>query len=116
MDHTDFEKSISHQLVDSVEYVSGSVVTRSVLKQNTGTVTLSSFDAGEVQPTQYFPFDHLILILDGEAFLCMNEEFSTLEKGQAIIIPAHVKHWIKANKRFKMLSTVIKSGYEDVSI
>ncbi|WP_026952472.1 cupin domain-containing protein [Algoriphagus mannitolivorans] len=116
MDHTDFEKSIPHILVDSVEYVSGSVVTRSILKQNTGTVTISSFDTGEIQTTQYLPFEHMIQILDGEASLCLEDEFLNLETGQAIIIPAHAKHWIKANKRFKMLSTIIKSGYEDVSI
>lgn len=116
MDPTDFEKSIPQLLVDLVEYVSGSVVTRTILRQTTGTVTLSSFDTGEVQATQYLPFDHLIQVLDGVASICLEEKVITLETGQAIMIPAHAKHWIKAKKRFKMLSTVIKSGYEEVSI
>lgn len=115
MDHPEFEKSLAHVLVDSVEYVSGSVVTRSILSQNTGSVSLSSFDTGEVQAAKYSPFDHLIQIIEGEASITIDEHLTTVETGQAIIIPAHVKHWIKANKRFKMISTHIKSGYEDVS-
>ncbi|PZX54058.1 cupin domain-containing protein [Algoriphagus chordae] len=116
MDNTDFEKSITHDLVNSVEYLSRSVVTRSILRQNTGTVSISSFDMGETQQTKYSPYDHLIQIIDGEAFISIDEKSNTVETGQAIIIPAHVKHWIRANKRFKMLSTIIKSGYEDISI
>jgi len=33
--------------------------------------------------------------------------------GEGIIIPAHSYHHFNANEQFKMLSTVIKSGYED---
>ncbi|SIN76108.1 cupin domain-containing protein [Algoriphagus halophilus] len=116
MDHPDFEKSLPHVLVDSVEYVSGSVVTRSILSQNTGSVSLSSFDLGEIQAAKYSPFDHLIEIIEGEASITIDDQLNTVETGQAIIIPAHVKHWIKADKRFKMISTHIKSGYEDISI
>ncbi|WP_439487865.1 hypothetical protein [Algoriphagus sp.] len=116
MDHTDLEKSTVHQLMDSVEYVFGSVVTRSLMNQNTGTVTLSSFDTGEVQESTYLPFDRLIQILDGEATIHLDETTATEKRGQIIIVPAHVKHWIKANKRFKMLSTIVKSGYEEISI
>jgi hypothetical protein len=36
----------------------------------------------------------------------------TPEPLKGIIIPAHASNFIKPNGRFKMISTVIKSGYE----
>ncbi|MDR7129687.1 quercetin dioxygenase-like cupin family protein [Algoriphagus sp. 4150] len=112
----EFEKSTPHRLIDSVEYVPGSVVIRSILTKQTGTVTVSSFDAGEGMMTKSSPFDNLIQILDGIAEIIIEEKSNMVEAGELIIIPAHSKNRITANSKFKMLSTVIKSGYEDVSI
>jgi quercetin dioxygenase-like cupin family protein len=36
-----------------------------------------------------------------------------MKLGEGIIIPAHARHHFIANEQFKMISTVIKSGYED---
>ena len=35
-----------------------------------------------------------------------------LAAGEGIIIPAHLSNFIKPNGRFKMISTIIKSGYD----
>lgn len=112
----EFEKSIVYRLVDTVEYVPGSVVIKSILTKQTGTVTVSSFDTGEGMLSKSSPFDNLIQILDGVAEIIIDEESNTVETGQIIMIPAHAKNRIKANSRFKMMSTIIKSGYEDVSL
>ncbi|WP_299249830.1 cupin domain-containing protein, partial [uncultured Aquimarina sp.] len=105
-----------HKLVDIVEYVPGSVVMKAILKKKTGIVAVLSFDMGEALPSKISPFDNLIQIIDGEAEIIINEESNTIETGHVIIIPAHTRNVVKANKRFKMMSIIIKSGYEDVSI
>lgn len=116
MIYPEFEKSIARRLVDTVDYVPRAVVIKSILTKQTGTVTVSSFDTGEGMLTKSSPFDNLIQILDGVAEIIIEEESNTVETGQVIIIPAHAKNRIKANSRFKMLSTIIKSGYEDISL
>ncbi len=116
MENSEFKKSIIHQLADAIDYVDECVVIKSIFKKETGTVTISSFDAGEARMVKSSPFSNFIQIIDGEAEVIIDDESTTIEMGQAIIIPAHVKNRIKANTRFKMLSTVIKSGYEDVSL
>ncbi|KZS42985.1 cupin [Aquimarina aggregata] len=116
MKNSELEKSCTHALTDTVDYIPGSVVMKAILKKKTGTVTILSFDTGEALPPKISPFDSLIQIIDGEAEIIINEKSCTIETGQVIIIPAHAKNVVKANKRFKMLSTIIKSGYEDMSI
>ncbi|REG88521.1 hypothetical protein C8N25_109136 [Algoriphagus antarcticus] len=66
--------------------------------------------------TKSSPFDILIQILEGLAEIIIEEESNMVQMGQVIIIPAHAKDRIKANSKFKMLSTIIKSGYEDISL
>ena len=58
------------------------------------------------------PFDTFIQVIDGKAEIIIYAKSNMLNTGQAIIIPAHAQNTIKANARFKMISTVIKSGYE----
>jgi quercetin dioxygenase-like cupin family protein len=61
------------------------------------------------------PFDTFIQVIDGKAEIIIHGKSNMLNTGQSIIIPAHASNSIKANVRFKMLSTIIKSGYEEVS-
>jgi len=116
MENSGFEKTSIHRLIDLVDYVTGSVVVKSIMNKKTGTVTMSAFDIGEGLQSKSSPFDCLIQIIDGEAEIVIDDISSKIEAGQVIIIPAHVKNRVKANTRFKMLSTIIKSGYEDISL
>jgi quercetin dioxygenase-like cupin family protein len=43
----------------------------------------------------------------------INEKKYKLRLGEGIIIPAHTSHCFNAHQQFKMISTIIKSGYED---
>ena len=61
------------------------------------------------------PFDTFIQVIDGKAEVVIDDVSSLLNVGESIIIPAHTSNTIKANVRFKMISTTIKSGYEEVS-
>jgi quercetin dioxygenase-like cupin family protein len=110
------ENSKAFKIIDIVEYLPNSVVIKSILKKNTGIVSAISFDSGEVLLGKISPFNTLIQIIDGRSEIIIDDQSNLLVNGQSIIIPAHTKNTIKANVRFKMISTIIKSGYEDVSL
>jgi len=112
VDSSEISKSTPHIIVEIIEYVDKSVVMKTILKKLTGDVGVLSFDAGEGLAEKITPFDTFIQIIEGQAEIFIDGKSSTLLTGQGIIIPAHRSSSIKPNGRFKMISTVIKSGYE----
>jgi quercetin dioxygenase-like cupin family protein len=110
----EFEKSKVFIIVEIIEYVPNSVVIKTILKKTTGNVSAISFDSGEGFAEKTSPFDTFIQVIEGKAQVIIDSKSHHLVTGQSIIIPAHRKNVIKANERFKMISTVIKSGYEEV--
>ena len=109
----ELEKAKTHIIVQIIEYMPNAVVSRTIIKKTTGNVTVSSFDAGEDLDEKSSAFDTYIQIIDGVAEITINGKVFKLKLGEGIIIPAHSKHQFNANEQFKMISTVIKSGYED---
>jgi quercetin dioxygenase-like cupin family protein len=107
------EKSKIFIIVEIIEYVPNSVVIKTILKKTTGNVSAVSFDSGEGFAEKTSPFDTFIQVIEGKAEITIDSISNSLSTGQSIIVPAHTKNTIKANERFKMISTVIKSGYED---
>jgi quercetin dioxygenase-like cupin family protein len=112
----EFEKSKSFIIVEIIEYVPNSVVIKTILKKTTGNISAVSFDTGEGFPEKISPFDSFIQVIEGKAEIIIDSISHHLMIGESIIIPAHRRNKIKANQRFKMISTVIKSGYEDIVV
>ncbi len=112
-DQIELEKSTSHIIVAIIEYMPNAVVTKTIIKKLTGNITVSSVDAGEELVEKITPFDTYIQIIDGAAELRINNKAFFLKLGDGIIIPAHAKHNFNAKEQFKMISTIIKSGYEE---
>ncbi len=108
----ELEKSKAHIIVEIIEYVPNAVVTKTIIRKTTGSVTVSSLDAGEELSEKTLPFDTFIQIIDGKAEMKINNNIYHLKLGEGIIIPAHSKHYFNATEQFKMISTIIKSGYE----
>ncbi len=115
METSEIEKAKTFIIVEIIEYIPNSVVIRTIIRKTTGNVSAVSFDSGEVLTEKISPFDTFIQIIDGKAEIVIDDRSSLLNTGESIIIPAHTRNTIKANVRFKMLSTIIKSGYEEVS-
>ena len=86
------------------------------MSKETGYVTISAHDKGVIVKTKALAFDQLIHIIDGAAEVIIEGQITYLKAGQILLIPAHSPNTIKANERFKMMSTIIKSGYEEVNI
>ena len=108
----ELEKSEVHIVVEIIEYVPHAVLSKTILKKSTGNITVSSFALGEELAEKTSPFDNYIQIIDGSAEVIIDEKKHKLELGMGIIIPAHAPHCFNANEQFKMISTIIKSGYE----
>jgi quercetin dioxygenase-like cupin family protein len=113
IDKTEIEKSKVHIIVEIIEYVPNAVVSKTIIKRSTGNITVSSLDAGEELAEKKTPFDTYVQIIHGAAELIINDTTYRLRLGEGIIIPAHATHCFNANEQFKMISTVIKSGYEE---
>jgi quercetin dioxygenase-like cupin family protein len=116
MHTTEIEKSKTHILIEIIEYVPNSVVSKTIIRKTTGNVTVTAIDTGETLAEKISPFDTFIQIIEGKAEVVINDIFNTLNVGQGIIIPAHTANIVNANERFKMILTVIKSGYEENSL
>jgi quercetin dioxygenase-like cupin family protein len=116
MDTSEIEKSRSHILIEIIEYVPNSVVSKTIIRKTTGNISVVAIDTGEIMAEKISPFDTFIQIIEGKAEIFINEKSNMLQTGEAIIIPAHTSNSVKANERFKMVSTIIKSGYESISI
>jgi quercetin dioxygenase-like cupin family protein len=113
MEPIELEKSKVHIVVEIIKYIPNAVVSKTIIKKITGNITASSFDAGEELAEKTSPFDTYIQIIDGTAEIIVNKEKHMLKLGEGMIIPAHASHCFNANEQFKMIATVIKSGYED---
>ncbi len=112
-ENSELEKASSHIIVEIIEYIPNAVVSKTIIRRTTGNITVSSFGAGEELAEKTSPFDNYIQIIDGTAEIIIDDKKFNLRLGDGIIIPAHTKHRINANEQFKMISTIIKSGYED---
>jgi len=112
-DIVELEKSTPHIIVAIIEYIPNAVLTKTIIKKTTGNITVTSLDAGEELTEKTSPFDTFIQIIDGTAQVVINEKKYKLRLGEGIIIPAHAAHCFNATEQFKMISTTIKSGYED---
>lgn len=113
MNYPEIVKSKTHIIIEIIDYLPNSVVSRTIIKKSTGNVTAYSFDSGEGLTEKTSPFDTFAQIIDGKAEIVIDGHPHLLNIGEGIVIPAHRPNAIKANERFKMILTIIKSGYED---
>lgn len=97
------------KLTDLVDYQDGAVVSREIVKQKSGSVTLFAFDEGQGLSEHMAPFDALVYLLDGEAEIIISGRPHRLKQGEMIIMPANQPHSLKTIKKFKMVLTMIKA-------
>lgn len=98
-----------YNLNDMLDYQEGSVVSRTLIDKNEGTVTLFSFDKDQGLSEHTAPFDALVNVFDGKVKITISKKDYILNKGQMIIMPANEPHALKALERFKMMLIMIKA-------
>lgn len=99
----------ANSLTDMVVYQQDAVVSKTILKKNTGTVTLFAFDAGQGLSEHTAPFDAMVQVLDGEVEITISGKPYTLKQGDFIVMPANEPHALMGIKKFKMMLTMIRS-------
>lgn len=103
-----FPKAQKFSFNDSVAYADNAVVSKILLRNDKGNVTLFSFDQGEFLSEHTAPFDAIVQILDGTAEVVIDGKPNLLQTGESIIMPAGIPHALHAVERFKMLLIMIK--------
>ena len=96
-------------LLQSLDYQAGAVVSKTLIKKETGTVSLFAFDEGQGLSEHTAPFDAMVQVLDGKVEILISKKPYVLSVGDVIIMPANEPHALKALAKFKMLLTMIKS-------
>lgn len=96
------------RLIDLVEYQEGSVVSRAIIDEKMGTVTLFAFDEGQGLSEHTTPYDALVNVLDGEAEIIISGKTFRLKEGEMVIMPANEPHSLNALTKFKMILTMIR--------
>ena len=84
------------------------VVSRTIVKKKTGTVTVFAFDAQEGLSEHTTPFDALLMSLEGEAEITISGVHHRMRTGDIIRLPAGEPHAVKALSPFKMILTMIR--------
>jgi quercetin dioxygenase-like cupin family protein len=110
MGTNEFEKSRIFDFSDSIDYSDGGIVSKTVLKKQSGNISLFSFAKGEALSEHTAPFDAMIQVVDGRGEVIIGGKSFLLETGQTIIMPANITHSVNAVEKFKMVLTMIKSS------
>ena len=103
-------KSKPVNIENLIEYQEDSVVSREIIRKETGTVTIFAFDKGEGLSEHTAPFDAMVQIVDGTAEIIISGNKNVVETGEMIIMPGNVPHALNAVDRFKMVLTMIRSN------
>jgi len=107
MENKSFPTAEKFSMTDKVAYAEGSVVSKIIIRNDKGNVTLFAFDKGEFLSEHTAPFDAIVQILDGTGEVVIDGDPFQLKVGESIIMPANIRHAVNAPERFKMLLTMI---------
>jgi quercetin dioxygenase-like cupin family protein len=95
-------------MVSSIDYQTGAVVSKQLLKKNSGNVTLHAFDKNETLNENTFSHDMLIHVLEGTMDLHVNGTTNLIKAGEYFVLPSKVTHVLISKEKTKVLATVIK--------
>ena len=104
MVHSEVQK-----LSEMVNYQDGTIVSKTLINKDKGTVTLFAFDKDQSLSEHTAPFDALLQVIDGEVEIVISGKKHRLTTGEMILMPANVPHAVKAIEKFKMMLIMIKS-------
>ena len=102
-------KSRTLKTGDLIDYQEGAVVSREIIKRETGTVTVFAFDKDEGLSEHTAPFDAMVQVIEGKAEISISSKKNLVGTGEMIIMPANIPHALHAPERYKMVLTMIRS-------
>ena len=102
------EKATVFNPSKEVEYTGNGIVSKRILEQNNGNISLFSFDQGQKLSEHTAPFDAVIQVIDGTAEILIDGQPQIVIAGEFIIMPANIPHAVNAIEKFKMILVMIK--------
>lgn len=109
MENFQIVKTKAEKLSNAIDYSEGSVVSKQIIKAQTGNITLFAFDNGEGLSEHSAPFDAFVEVLDGTAEITIGGIKHAVAAGEFIVMPANIPHALKAVEKFKMMLVMIRS-------
>ncbi|NLA75322.1 MAG: cupin domain-containing protein [Deltaproteobacteria bacterium] len=105
---TGLKGGVTTSIEELIEYGEDAVVSRTLVENDAGTVTLFAFDEGQGLSEHTAPFDALVQVVDGESEIIIGGTSNSVKKGELILMPANIPHALRAVKRFKMILTMLR--------
>lgn len=105
-----FNTAEVYTLKNMVDYADGSTVSKIIIRNDKGNLTLFAFDKGQNLSEHSAPFDAIVQVLEGTGTIIINKEEHSVGAGELIVMPANVPHAVEAPERFKMLLIMIKAS------
>ena len=95
---------------DLINYQKSSIVSRTLLDKESGTVTLFAFDKGHGLSEHTAPFDAIVYLLEGNLEISISNKKHELKSEELIIMPSNEPHSITAREKSKMLLIMLKDN------
>ncbi len=105
----EFKKGEKFSYSNEINYAEKAIVSKHVLKNASGNISLFAFDKGEGLSEHTAPFDAIVHIVNGKADVIIDGNSNILKAGEVIIMPANIPHALTAVEKFKMVLTMLKN-------
>ena len=102
-------KSHEHVIIEIVDYIPNTIVSKTIIKNKGGKLSVVSFDLEEEFCETTSKFDTYVQIIEGKAEISIDDKHFKLQLGENIIIPINSVHCFKSDSPFKMIVTIIQS-------
>ena len=94
-------------LKDQVSYQEGQIVSKTLVQNESVSITLFAFDKGEEISTHESGGDAFVTCLDGVGRITIDGKEYLLREGESIVMPARHPHAVYGQEPFKMLLVVV---------
>ena len=95
-------KQTKLQIKDQVAYQTGQVVSKTLVQNDTVSMTIFSFDKGEEISTHAAGGDAMVTVLEGTGRFTVGGEVFLLSEGETLIMPKDIPHAGYGEEKFKM--------------
>lgn len=97
-------------LTSIISYQGDSVVSKTIVKRKSGTITMFAFDEGQGLPEHAVPYDAILLITDGKINIMVGDgDPIPCNEGEMAYMPADIPHAVVALTPSKMFLIMIRS-------
>mgnify|MGYP000220342025 FL=1 len=101
------EKGVILELKEQISYQDGQIVSKTLVQNESVSLTLFAFEKGEEISTHAAGGDALVTVLEGTGKFTIDGKEFLLQQGESIIMPKDIPHAVYGEQRFKMLLNVV---------